>query len=609
MNAEAGTVGHRRGGAPRSGSDIAFGSVLRLVRGHERWMAASTALSLLGFGFALAQPLVVKTLIDSAARGAPIAWARVGVLAGLFVGQALAQTAARYTLSRTGEDVVLRVRHTVISHILRLSMRSYDRHRIGDLLSRVGTDGTALRAVVAQGLTHVVTGAVSLVGAIALMIWINWFLFVTVAVFVMVAGFAITLVFRSVRTASRSSHDALATMVADLERALIAIRTVRTSRAERRETARISERARQVYVANMRIARLEAMVGPASELAVTGAFLAAFLVGGIRVASGASALSDVISFLLYVTYLIMPIGYVFQGLSAVQQGAGALSRIDELLALPTEAHSHAEPSDRVDLNVENRDAVTQVDDSQEAHEPILEFCNVSFHYHHDQPVLRDVSFTVPRHGHIALVGPSGAGKSTVFALIERFYDPDAGIIRFKGRDIRCCSTAQLRASIGMVEQDTPILHGTLWDNITYAAPHATGDQVREIVAMAHLEDVLARSAQGLQTQVGEHGIKLSGGERQRVAIARSLLTRPELLLLDEPTSQLDPISEAALTRALEGVTDECALLVIAHRLSTVHAAQQVIVLDDGEIVAIGRHDQLRATSGYYRRAVTALASA
>lgn len=609
MKAEAATLGQRGAAASRARSNITFGGALRLLRGNEGWIAASTALSLVGFGLALTQPLVVKTLVDDAVRGAPIAWTRVGLLAGLYVGQALALTAARYTLSRTGEHVVLRVRQTVIAHILRLTMRSYDRHRIGDLLSRVGSDGTALRAVVTQGLTYIVTGAVSLVGAIALMIWIDWFLFATVALFVLGAGSTITLVFRSMRSASRSSSDALATMVADVERALAAIRTVRASGAERRETDRISEQARQVYVANMKISRLEATVGPASELAVTGAFLATFLVGGIRVASGASALSDVISFLLYVTYLIMPIGYVFQGLTAVQQGAGALTRIDELLALPSEAQAHAESLGGVERATVDGDAVTHVGGGERPGRPVLEFCNVWFGYDQGQPVLRDVSFVIPRLGHIALVGPSGAGKSTVFALIERFYDSDAGLIRFKGRDIRRCSAPQLRASVALVEQHTPILHGTLWDNITYAAPYATDEQVRDVVAMAHLEHVLARSPQGLQTQVGEHGIMLSGGERQRVAIARSLLTRPELLLLDEPTSQLDPVSEAALTRALKRVAAECALLVIAHRLSTVRAAQRVIVLDRGEIVAIGRHEQLQATNGYYRRAVTALNNA
>jgi ATP-binding cassette subfamily B protein len=233
--------------------------------------------------------------------------------------------------------------------------------------------------------------------------------------------------------------------------------------------------------------------------------------------------------------------------------------------------------------------------------PAVEFRDVWFGYTDRGPVLRGVSFIVPPRGQVALVGPSGAGKSTVLELIERFYEPDRGEILFGGHDIQTMDRIAARSWVNLVEQHTPVLQGTLRDNIRYAAPGAGGDELAAAVATAGLRDLLVRLPDGLDTEVGDHGVLLSGGERQRVAVARALLARPAVLLLDEPTSQMDAVNERALTRAMRLISTERALLVIAHRISTVRAADRILVLDEGRVVGAGTHDGLLQTCALYRR--------
>ncbi|HVM00025.1 MAG TPA: ABC transporter ATP-binding protein [Egibacteraceae bacterium] len=580
-------------------NDVGWRDILTVVRGHGRWVAAGVVLTVAASALSLVQPLVVKRLIDAAGTG-PILWGLVGLLVVLFAGQALLQAATRYLLARTSEGIVVGLRLNLIGHLLRLHMPAYDRYRIGDLISRAGTDTAALRRVIAEGFTDVVAGGIGVLGAVAFMIWLDWALFLIVATLIVVGGTIVLSVLRGIRSSSLRTQQATGEMTADLERALSAVRTIRASQAEQRETERIGGRARAAYAQGVRLAKLDAVVGPASELAVSGSFLAVLLVGGMRVTTGATSVADLVAFLLYMTYLAVPIGALFMAVSAIQQGTGALHRINEILDLPPE------PGSATSAVLAARSRPVRVAGlppgarPNPGAAPVLEFRDVWFGYEPGRAVLRGVSFAVPERSHIALVGPSGAGKSTIFALAERFYDPDRGEILFAGTDVRDIDRAEHRARIGFVEQHCPILHGTLRDNLLYTVPDADEGKVERVVALANLTEVLDRLPRGLDTPVGEHGMMLSGGERQRLAIARSLLSRPGLLLLDEPTSQLDPVNEAALAATLDQVADECALLVIAHRYSTVRAADRVIVLDRGEVVAAGSHDELLDTSAYYR---------
>ncbi len=566
--------GHRRTGPQE---------VRLALRGQGRRIALAVALAVAGSALALAQPLVVRRVIEAASAGVATGGA-IGLLVVLFLAQAAVQAVARYVLARTGEGVVLGLRLDLIAHLLRLPMRTYDRRRTGDLIARTAADSTALRLLVSEGFADAVTGLVGLVGVVVLMVWLDWVLFLIVLAVIAVGSVAVASVLRGIERASLRAQQATGAMTAELERALGAIRTVRASRAEERETLRIGAQARSAYRQSVRVGALDAVIAPAVTLTINGSFLLVLLIGGIRVAGRDGSVADLAAFLLYMLYLMSPVAAVFQALSTMRQGLGALRRISEVLDLPGEPGP--EPERRP---------------ARPAHDvPVLEFQDVRFRYEPDRPVLRGVSFTVPRRGHVALIGGSGAGKSTVFALAERFYDPDAGRVLFEGRDIRTLGPAEHRARIGLVEQHAPVLYGTLRENLLYAAPGASPAELDRVIELAQLSEVVALSPYGLDTPAGEHGMALSGGERQRVALARSLLTRPSLLLLDEPTAHLDALNEAALRHSIRRITQECALLVIAHRYSTIRAADLVVVLDGGRVVATGTHDELLRSSEHYR---------
>jgi ABC-type multidrug transport system fused ATPase/permease subunit len=574
-------------------SRVGLRGVLTLLHGHRRWIALAVLLTLGASALSLAQPLLVKQVIEATESGGAIGYV-LALLVVLFVAQALVQGLAQFVLSRTGEGIVLGVRLGLIKHVLRLPMAVYDRQRIGDLISRTSTDSTTLRLLVAEGFTEAVTGAIGLIGVVALMIWLDWLMFLLVLAMVAIASVIVASVLRGIEVASLSTQRATGAMTADLERALGAIRTVRASRAEQRESDRIAVGARSAYEGSVRMAKLDAVVSPAIQLAVKGSFIVVLLVGGMRVADKQGSIADLAAFLLYMIYLVEPIGTLFQSLSTMEQGTGAYRRVTEVLALPTEHDTVSGPGAPAPYRASGSGS------GERPRVPVLEFRDVWFGYRPQCPVLRGVAFEVPEHSHVALIGNSGVGKSTVFALIERFYDPDRGQILFDDHDIRALGRADHRARVGLVEQHAPVLYGTLRENLIYAAPDAGQDELDRAVELAHLTDLVDRLPRGLDTAAGEHGMALSGGERQRIAIARALLTRPRLLLLDEPTAHLDAVNEAALRRSIRETAQECTLLVIAHRMSTIRAADLIVVLDAGRVVATGTHDELLAGSAQYR---------
>ncbi|WP_431046023.1 ABC transporter ATP-binding protein [Streptomyces sp. P1-3] len=579
-------------------------AMFRLTAEHRPAMAAAALLTLASSALGLAQPLLARGIVDAGGQGRAY-WPLVLLLAAVFVAEAATGAVGRFVLERTGEGVVRGLRHGLVARLLRVEMREYDKHRSGDLISRVTADTTLLREVVAQALVDLATGATVAVGAVALMLWLDPLLMLLVTLTVAAAAVVVASLLRGLRAAAERMQGAVGQLAADLERALGALPLVRVHRAEEREAARIGERVEAAYSAGVRTARLASLTSPAVELAVGGSFLIVLVIGGLRVGGDADSLGDLVAFLLYASYLVVPLSSVFGAIGLIQRGMGAFQRIEEALALPVEPVEPVEPIARRapetgSPGLPERRCADRAADG-EAPAPALALRDVRFGYVPDRPVLRGVSLTVPHRQQVALVGPSGAGKSTLFALVTRFYEPDSGTLLFDGRPATELGRGPCRSRLAIVDQGTHVIDGTLWDNLTYAAPEAAEADVRRVVELAQLDEVVQRLPGGLYGPLGQRGRTLSAGERQRVALARALLTRPSLLLLDEPTSHLDAINEAALTRVMKEITQECAVLVIAHRLSTVRHADRIVVLREGRAVASGSHEELLAGSAMYRQ--------
>jgi ABC-type multidrug transport system fused ATPase/permease subunit len=569
--------------------------LLPLLRPHRRPLAVAAVLSLIAAAGALAQPALVARVIEAVGAGRQLLPA-VGLLVVVLVATSALGAVQQYLLQRTAEGVVLSTRRTLADRLLRLPVAEYDRRRTGDLMSRVGADTTLLRATVTSGVVEVAGSVVVAVGAVVAMALVDgWLLLVTVAA--VAVGLAVVVpVARGVQRLSRQAQEEVGAMTAAVERALSAVRTIRASGATTREVDVVAASAGQAYAAGVRVARLQALVSPAGSIAVQGAFLAVLGLGGYRVATGSIAVADLVAFILYLFLLVMPLGQAIGAWTQLQSGLGALVRVQEVLAL--------EPED--DARPERGGALVTVPTSPaEADVPLLELDDVSFRYPDGPEVLRGVSLSVPAGSRVALVGPSGAGKSTVLALVEGFYPLTGGAVRWAGTDVRDLPRAGLRARLGYVEQEAPVLAGSVRDNLLLAAPHATDPELWAVLADVGLTDVVQRSPRGLDVPVGDDGVLLSGGERQRLAIARSLLARPALLLLDEPTASLDARNEALLRDTLAAAAADRALLVVAHRLSTVLDSDRIVVLDGGRVVASGTHGELVETSPLYRELAAA----
>lgn len=529
----------------------------------------------------------MRRVIEAVQDAAPVRAAVVAVVVVLVAGS-LVGAVQQYLLQRTAEGVVLATRRRLVGRLLRLPVAELDARRTGDLISRVGSDTTLLRAVVTSGLVEVAASAVLAAGAVVAMALVDPVLLAVTLVAVSVGVVAGVAVGRRLRELARASQERVGAMTAAVERALGAVRTLRASGATDREVQTVARAAEQAYDAGVRAARVQAAISPVVGVAVQGAFVAVLGVGGYRVASGALTVADLVAFILYLFLLVMPLGQLLGAYSQLQLGLGALSRVEEVLALDEE-----DPGPR---RAPTPGAV------RPAGAALLELDDVAFsHPGSDRRVLDGVSFRVEPGTRTALVGPSGAGKSTLLGLLERFADPVGGSIRLDGVDLRDLPRAALRARLGYVEQEAPVLAGTLRENLLLAAPRATEEEVVEVLAAVGLSGLAERSPLGLDAQVGEGGVLLSGGERQRLAICRSLLARPELLLLDEPTASLDARNEAALARALDAVQRRStALVVVAHRLSTVVDADQIVVLEAGRVVGVGRHEELLSSTPLYR---------
>ncbi|WP_420813268.1 ABC transporter ATP-binding protein [Leucobacter triazinivorans] len=608
-------------------------------------------LSVLGALASLAQPLLVGSVIERVQQSAALGgllWA----LVGLVLASALLNSYQHYLLQCMGEGVVLASRKRLVAKILHLPIAEFDRRRTGDLVSRVGSDTTLLRAVLTQGLVEAVGGALLFAGALIGMLVIDPLLFAVTFGVIVVAVVVVVALSARIRPAVARSQEKVGDLAAAVDRAIGSMRTIRAAGAAKREQREIEGEAAEAYRLGIRVARISALIVPVSFIAMQVSFLAVLGIGGFRVATGAITIAQLVTFIIFLFLMIMPLGQAFGAISAVNQALGALGRIQEITSLPTETER--------DQQLSPLGRTAPLADSGLDYAAAIRFSDVHFTYRSaaperadarelvrggrggsrrdaeaapaeiiETPVLHGVGFAVPRGSRVALVGPSGAGKSTILALIERFYDPDRGAVSLYGADLRTLDRAEVRAQLGYVEQDAPVLAGSLRDNLRIAAPESTDAACERVLRAVNLGGLLDRSAAAerarrtdtagltetdgsdralsdaelaaaLDSQVGENGIMLSGGEKQRLAIARALLTAPPILLLDESTASLDGVNERLMRDALDSVATGRTLIVIAHRLSTVIDSDKIVVLDEGRVIGEGTHSELLESTPLYR---------
>ncbi|WP_427870333.1 ABC transporter ATP-binding protein [Leucobacter luti] len=613
--------GAARGDAPR-GPRASLRELIPHLFAQRGLLALALGLGVVAAAASLAQPLLLGQVIARVQEGSPLG-ALLAALTAIVVLGAVLSGLQHYTLQRMGEGVVLSSRRQLIARILHLPISQFDRRRTGDLVSRVGSDTTLLRAVLTQGFVEAISGLLVFFGALIGMLVIDAVLFGITFGVIVIALVVVLAVSSQIRPAVARAQEKVGDLAAQVDRTISSIRTIRAAGAAQREQAATEADAQEAFRLGVKVARISAFIVPISFLAMQLSFLVVLGLGGYRVATGAITIAQLVTFIIFLFLMVMPLGQAFGAIAAVGQALGALGRIQEITNLETETERDAERSP-VGRIVPLAEAAAPAG-------PAIAFDDVHFTYRSaaperadarelvktgrgsrrdleaappeliETPVLHGVTFEVPRGARVALVGPSGAGKSTILGLVERFYDPDAGAVSLYGADLRTLDRGELRAQMGYVEQDAPVLAGTLRENLLLAAPDASDAACERVLRAVNLGGLLERGVRaGLELQVGESGLMLSGGERQRLAIARALLTAPPILLLDESTASLDGVNERLMREALDSVSTGRTLIVIAHRLSTVVDSDLIVVLEDGRVVGQGTHEELVASTPLYR---------
>ncbi|QCB95153.1 ABC transporter ATP-binding protein [Cellulomonas shaoxiangyii] len=575
--------------------------LLDLVRPHRRTLGLGLALGLLGTALALATPMVTKWVLDTLGEdrslGRPVALLLVLFLVGSAVGYV--QWVVMGTLA---ERIVLDARESLVRRYLRATVQAITGRPTGELVTRVTSDTVLLREATSSSLVSLVNGTVALVGTLVLMGVLDLVLLGTTMAAIVVVCAVMAALLPGIGVAEKASQEALGRLGGTLEGSLRAMRTVKSSRAEARQAAAILGAARDARDHSVRAVRTTALAWTVAWGGIQLAIIVILGLGAWRVAQGELAVSSLVAFLLYAFNIVGPITELTQSLTQLQSGVAAAARIGEVQAMDVEPDAPAGPDGHAAPAPYARRGATA---DRAADGPVLELRGVTAAYGPDrEPAVRDLSLVVPRRGHTALVGPSGAGKTTVFSLLLRFLEPQDGEILLDGRPYGTWSHADVRGRFAYVEQETPVVPGTIRENLLFSNPDATEDELVRALAAVRLDGVFDDLPDGLGTRLAETSV--SGGQRQRIALARALLCRPDVLLLDEATAQVDGLTEAAVHDVIRAMATTGAVLTVAHRLSTVVDADTILVLEDGRVRAQGTHAQLLVADALYRDLVEAL---
>ena len=578
--------------ARRLRSPKPLGRLLPRLKPYRSRLAVAGLCLLVAAAVGLAFPQVVRHLLDAAFQqhDRPLLDRVAVALIGLFALQAVMNFVQVFLLTSTTERVVAGLRTDVFAHLVRLSPGFFTERRTGELTSRLSADLAVLQSLLSTWISETSRQVLFLVGGITLLTLTHPRLMTTTLAVVPVVVGAAILFGRRLRRASTGVQDRIAEAMAGADEAFSQIRTVQSFHREAEETRHYDAKLADVVVAAVDRAKIRAIFfGVVGFIAFSGV-VAVLWEGGQLVLDGALTPGALVSFLLYAVTVAAAVGQLASLFGSYQEALGAVSRVFELLDTQT---TIPEPAFPRPLARPVRGEVA--------------FENVSFRYSPDLPdVLTRFDLRIGSGEVVALVGPSGAGKTTVASLLPRFWDVTDGRVTLDGIDVRELSFTDLRGSIGMVPQEPALFSGTIRDNIAYARPAEVGPpptetEIAAAARAAHALEFIERLPQGLDTRVGERGVKLSGGQRQRLAIARVFLKNPSVVVLDEATSSLDTESERAVEAAMEDLLRGRSTLIIAHRLSTVRRADRVLVLDHGQIIESGTHDQLLAHNGLYAR--------
>ncbi len=562
--------------------------LLRFTRPYL-WPTAGAGLALIiaaGTMLALGQGLAY--LIDEGfgAGDTRLLDRAVLILFGVSALLAFGTFARFYLVSWVGERVVADIRQTVFGHIIGLSPGFFELTRTGEVVSRLTTDTTLLQVVVGSSVSTALRNTLLMIGGLVMLFITSAKLTLLILAVVPLVVAPIVIFGRRVRRLSRLAQDGIAEVSAEAAESLYGVRTVQAFAHEDHDRRRFAERTEQAFMAAIARVRARAWLTATVILLVFGSISTVLWVGGADVVAGRLSPGQLSSFVFYSILVGGSLGAISEVAGDLQRAAGAMERIAELL--------------------DTRAIIVAPLAPKALSRPIeggVEFQQVTFHYPSRPEIaaLADFDLLVAAGERVAIVGPSGAGKTTVIQLLLRFYDPERGQVRFDGIDVRELDPAKLRRAIGLVPQDPVIFGASARANIRYGRPEASDAEVRQAAEAAHALEFIDRLPQGLDTHLGERGVRLSGGQRQRIAIARAILRDPALLLLDEATSALDAESERLVQQALEGLMRQRTTIVIAHRLATILKADRIVVMDKGRIVATGTHAALMREGGLYAR--------
>jgi ABC-type multidrug transport system fused ATPase/permease subunit len=486
-------------------------------------------------------------------------------------------------LGVAAQRAITDMRKDVEAHVMRLPIRYFDSTKSGILISRIMTDAEGIRNLVGTGLVQLTGSILTAVMALGILFYLNWRLTAVTIVILATFGIGMATAFKRLRPLFRERGQINAEVTGRLGESLGGVRIVKAYTAEKREELVFAKGAHRLFRNVAQSLTGVSAVGAFSGVVIGAIGIAMMLVGGSAIRAGTMTIGEFVWYLSMVALITMPVIQLANIGTQMTEAFAGLDRIREIRKMATE--------DQEDIN---RQPIPDVRGE-------IEFDDVSFEYNAGVPVLKHVSFLAPAGSTTALVGSSGSGKSTLISLVMAFNRPLTGRLLVDGRDLNDIKLRDYRAHLGVVLQDNFLFDGTIAENIAYARPHATREDIKAVSRIAHCDEFVEAFEKGYDTIVGERGVRLSGGQRQRVAIARAILADPKVLILDEATSSLDSESEALIQDGLKALRKGRTTFVIAHRLSTIQSADQILVLEGGEIVERGTHDELIAKAGRYRQ--------